>query len=44
MIPKITKDPAYIQKNNFEVATHSGQVVTDGVVSEEVLAQLARGS
>ena len=43
IIPKITKDPAYIQKNNFEVATHSGQVVTDGVVSEEVLAQLHTG-
>ncbi len=43
IIPKITKDPAYIQKNNFEVATHSGQVVTEGVVSEEVLAQLRSG-
>ena len=43
IIPKIIKDPAYIQKNNFEVATHSGQVVTDGVVSEEVLAQLRTG-
>jgi murein L,D-transpeptidase YcbB/YkuD len=43
IIPKITKDPAYIQKNNFEVATNSGQVVTDGVVSEEVLAQLRTG-
>jgi L,D-transpeptidase YcbB len=40
IIPKITKDPAYLQKNNFEVATYSGQVVTDGVVNEEVLAQL----
>jgi murein L,D-transpeptidase YcbB/YkuD len=43
IIPKITKDPAYTQKNNFEVATYSGQVVTDGVVSEEVLAQLRAG-
>ncbi len=43
MIPKITKDPAYLQKNNFEVATYSGQVVTDGIVSEEVLAQLRAG-
>jgi murein L,D-transpeptidase YcbB/YkuD len=40
IIPKITKDPAYLQKSNFEVATYSGQVVSDGVVSEEVLAQL----
>ena len=43
IVPKITKDPAYLQKNNFEVATHSGEVVTDGVVSEEVLAQLRAG-
>jgi murein L,D-transpeptidase YcbB/YkuD len=43
IIPKIVKDPAYIQKNNFEVTTYSGQVVTDGVVSEDVLAQLRAG-
>jgi len=43
MIPKITKDPSYLQKNGFEVATYSGQVVTDGVVSDEVLAQLRAG-
>jgi len=43
IIPKITKDPAYLQKNGFEVATYSGQVVTDGVVNEEVLAQLRAG-
>jgi murein L,D-transpeptidase YcbB/YkuD len=43
IIPKISKDPAYIQKNNFEVTTYSGQVVTDGAVSEEVLAQLRAG-
>jgi L,D-transpeptidase YcbB len=43
IIPKITKDPAYLQRNGFEVATYSGQVVTDGVVNEEVLAQLRAG-
>lgn len=43
MLPKITKDPAYLQKNGFEAATYSGQVVTDGVVSAEVLAQLRAG-
>jgi murein L,D-transpeptidase YcbB/YkuD len=43
IIPKITKDPAYIQKNSFEVAMYSGQEVTDGVVTEEVLAQLREG-
>jgi murein L,D-transpeptidase YcbB/YkuD len=43
MVPKITKDPGYVQKNNLEVTTYSGNVVTDSVVSEEVLAQLRAG-
>jgi L,D-transpeptidase YcbB len=43
IIPKIAKDPAYLQKNNYEVTTYSGQVVTDGVVSDDVLAQLRAG-
>ncbi|HMD42848.1 MAG TPA: L,D-transpeptidase family protein [Candidatus Acidoferrum sp.] len=43
LVPKIAKDPAYLEKNAFEVATYSGQVVTDGVVSEETLAQLRAG-
>ena len=43
IVPKIAKDPAYLQKNAYEVATYSGQVVTDGVVSEEILAQLRAG-
>ena len=43
VVPKITKDPEYLQKNNFEVTTYSGEVVTDGVVSQEVLAQLRAG-
>jgi murein L,D-transpeptidase YcbB/YkuD len=43
IVPKIAKDPAYLQKNNFEVTTYSGEVVTDSVVSEEVLAQLRAG-
>jgi len=43
IVPKITKDPEYLQKNNFEVTTYSGEVVTDSVVSEEVLAQLRAG-
>jgi hypothetical protein len=28
IVPKITKDPEYLQKSNFEVATYSGEVVT----------------
>jgi L,D-transpeptidase YcbB len=43
LVPKIAKDPAYLQKNGYEVATYSGQVVTDGVVSEDTLAQLRAG-
>jgi murein L,D-transpeptidase YcbB/YkuD len=43
IVPKIAKDPTYLQKNNFEVTTYSGEIVTDGVVSEEVLAQLRAG-
>ena len=43
MIPKISKDRAYLQRNNYEVATYSGQVVTDGVISDDVLAQLRAG-
>jgi murein L,D-transpeptidase YcbB/YkuD len=42
-IPKIAKDPGYLQKNQYEVASYSGQVVTNGVVSQDVLAQLRAG-
>lgn len=43
IVPKIAKDPEYLGKNAYEVTTYSGQVVTDGTVSEEVLAQLKAG-
>jgi L,D-transpeptidase YcbB len=43
IVPKLAKDTAYLQKNNYEVTTYSGQVVTDGVVSDDVLAQLRAG-
>ena len=43
IVPKIAKDPEYLQKNNFEVTTYSGEVITEGVVSEEVLTQLRAG-
>jgi murein L,D-transpeptidase YcbB/YkuD len=42
-VPKIAKDPEYLQKNDFEVTTYSGEVVTSGAVSEDVLAQLRAG-
>jgi L,D-transpeptidase YcbB len=43
IVPKITKDRDYLAKNSYEVATYGGQVVTDGTVSDEVLAQLRGG-
>lgn len=43
IIPKIAKDRTYVERNNYEVATYTGQRVTDGVVNDEVLAQLRAG-
>ncbi len=43
MIPKIAKDRTYLQENNYEVATYTGQVVTDGEVNDDVLAKLRAG-
>ena len=43
MIPKIAKDPGYLSRNGYEVATLSGNVVTDGAVSDGVLSQLQAG-
>jgi murein L,D-transpeptidase YcbB/YkuD len=43
MVPKITKNRSFLQNNNYEVVTFGGQLVTDGVVSDEVLAQLRAG-
>ena len=37
VVPHILKDPNYISKNNFEVVTPKGEVVTDNQVSPEVL-------
>jgi murein L,D-transpeptidase YcbB/YkuD len=43
IVPKIAKDPEYLKKNNYEAVTYSGQLVTDGAVTEDVLAQLRAG-
>lgn len=40
IVPHIEKDPAYIAKNNFEVVTPKGEVVTDNEVSSDVLAEI----
>jgi murein L,D-transpeptidase YcbB/YkuD len=43
MIPKIAKDREYVQRNGYEIVTYDGQVVTDGVVSDDALARLRGG-
>lgn len=43
IVPKIAKDPAYLQKEQLEVTTYSGEVITDTTVSPEVLEQLRAG-
>jgi len=40
----IQKDRDYIAKKGFEVITHSGEVVTSGPISDEVLARLRAGT
>ncbi len=43
IVPHVEKDREYISKKNFEVITSDGKVVTDGTISDEVLAQLKVG-
>ncbi|HMD19944.1 MAG TPA: L,D-transpeptidase family protein [Alloacidobacterium sp.] len=43
IIPGITRDRHYISKKNFEVTDFNGKVITDGVISDDVLAQLRAG-
>ncbi|HTZ89372.1 MAG TPA: L,D-transpeptidase family protein [Alloacidobacterium sp.] len=43
IIPAITRDRHYISKKNFEVTDFSGKVITDGTISDDVLAQLRAG-
>jgi murein L,D-transpeptidase YcbB/YkuD len=43
IVPHIEKDRNYIAAKNFEVVTPDGKVVTDGPVSDQVLAQLKSG-
>jgi L,D-transpeptidase YcbB len=43
IVPAIQRDRNYIANRNFEVITPSGQVVTSGVISDEVLSQLRAG-
>jgi len=43
IVPHIEKDRNYISAKNFEVVTGDGKVVTDGRISDEVLAGLKSG-
>ena len=43
IVPSIQKSRDYIAKKGFEVTTHSGEVVTSGEISDDVLAQLRAG-
>ncbi len=43
IVPAITRDRNYIAKKNYEVTTPDGKVVTDGPISDDVLAQLKAG-
>jgi len=43
IVPAIQRDRGYIAKKGFEVTTNDGKVVTDGAVSDDVLAQLKSG-
>jgi L,D-transpeptidase YcbB len=43
IVPSIRRDRDYIAKKNYEVTSHSGDVVTSGTISDEVLEQLRAG-
>jgi murein L,D-transpeptidase YcbB/YkuD len=43
IVPAIQRDRNYVANQNYEVVTHGGQVVTSGVISDEVLEQLRTG-
>jgi murein L,D-transpeptidase YcbB/YkuD len=43
IVPAIQRDRNYIARKNYEVTTLAGQLVTSGVISDEVLEQLRAG-
>jgi len=43
LVPKIEKDPSYLEKNNFDVIDGKADVVSTGAVSAELLAGLRDG-
>lgn len=43
IVPSIVKNRNYIASKGFEVTDYNGKVITDGVISDAVLAQLRAG-
>jgi murein L,D-transpeptidase YcbB/YkuD len=43
IVPAVQRDRNYVSKNNYEVITHGGQIVTSGAITDEVLADLRAG-
>jgi len=43
IVPAIQRNREYIANKRYEVTTHNGTVVTDGTISDDVLAQLRAG-
>jgi len=43
IVPHIQKDPSYLAKNSYEVVDRSGNVVSEGAVTSEIMAQLRTG-
>jgi len=44
MIAKIRQNPDYLTKNNFELTTRNGTLVSEGAVSGDVLGRIASGA
>jgi L,D-transpeptidase YcbB len=43
IVPAIQRDRSYVARKGYEVTTHGGELVTDGVISDEMLEQLRTG-
>ena len=44
IVPAIQRDREYVAKKRYEVTTNDGKVVTDGTISDDVLAKLKAGT
>lgn len=44
IVPAVERDPQYLVSKKFEVTTRSGEIVTAGPVSDEVLALVRQGT